>query len=177
MITQTQPTGIRAFALKPLSKTGVNAALDKAEQYRLLNQPRNAESICLDVLDVEPNHQKAFIILLLALTDQFGQSSSKTAKQAKDIAEGLRDEYDRLYYSGIIHERQGTASLNARTHGSDFDAYEWYTEAMAYYEKADAINPNANNDDPTLRWNTCARIIMENHLRERPLDDLLPTLE
>lgn len=177
MIPQTQTTEKREFALKPLSKSGIDAALEKAEQYRFLNQPRLAESICLDILTVEPGHQRASVVLLLALTDQFGQSSSKTATQAKDIANSLSDEYDRLYYTGIIHERQGSASLNARTHGSDFDAYEWYTEAMEYYEKADAINPNSKNDDPILRWNTCVRIISENHLRQRPLDDLLPALE
>ncbi len=177
MSSQTQTTGKREFALKPLSKSGIDAALGKAEQYRLLNQPRFAESICLDILEIEPNHKAASVVLLLALTDQFGHSSSKTAKQAKDIANSLSDEYDRLYYSGIIHERQGSASLSARTHGSDFDAYEWYTEAMDYYEKADAVNPNTKNDDPILRWNTCVRIIMDNHLQERPLDDLLPALE
>ncbi|HTE34309.1 MAG TPA: hypothetical protein VK666_28210 [Chryseolinea sp.] len=176
MISQTQTPGKSEFALKPLSKSGIDAALEKAEQYRLLNQPRFAESICLDILDVEPHHQAASVVLLLALTDQFGQSS-KTAKQAKDIANSLNDEYDRLYYTGIIHERQGSASLSTRSHGSDFDAYEWYTEAMEYYEKADAVNPNAKNEDPILRWNTCVRIITENHLRKRPLDDLLPALE
>lgn len=177
MISQTQTTGKKEFELKSISKDGIHAALDKAEQYRLLNQPRFAESICLDILQVEPGHQKASVVLLLALTDQFGQSSSKTAKQAEAIANSLSDEYDRLYYTGIIREREGSASLSAHRHGSDFDAYEWYTEAMEYYEKAEAVNPNAKNDDAILRWNTCVRMIREHHLQQRPPDDLLPTLE
>ncbi len=163
------------FELKPISKDGIDASLRKAEHYRLLNQPRLSESICLDVLQINPENQKASIVLLLALSDQFGESSSKTASQALNIAKGLKDEYSRIYYTGIIHERQGTTSLKSGTPGSDFDAYEWYREAMEFYEQADAINQDDNND-PVLRWNTCARIIMDSRLRERPSDNF-PVLE
>jgi hypothetical protein len=160
----------KVFELKPISKDGIEASMGKAEHYRLLNQPRLAESICLDILLVNPDNQKASIILLLALTDQFGSSFSK-ANQAMSIAKSLKDEYSRLYYSGIIHERRGAAALKSGTPGSDFDAYEWYREAMELFEKADAVNKDDNND-PVLRWNTCARIIMEHHLTERPADNL-----
>lgn len=158
----------KVFELKPLSKDGIEASIEKAEHYRLLNQPRLAESICLDILLVSPDDQRASTILLLALTDQFGSSFSKAA-QALSIAKSLKDEYSRLYYSGIIAERQGAAALRSEIPGSDFDAYEWYREAMELFEKADAAN-NENNNDPILRWNTCARIIMEHHLSERPAD-------
>ena len=161
----------RDFKLKPLSKDGVEAALGKAETYRLLNQPRLAESICLDVLEVEPGNQKAGVFLLLALTDQFGQSSSAASKRAQDIASKFKDEYARLYYTGIIRERLGNVSLNSGIPGSEFDAYEWYVEAMDFYEKADAVNKDGRNDDPVLRWNTCARTIMQYSLKERPADD------
>lgn len=164
------------FELKPLSREGIDAALDKAEQYRLLNQPRLAESICLDILDTDPGNQKAGVTLLLALTDQFEKTSSKAVKRALNLANSLKDEYARIYYSGIVHERQGTAALNSTTPGTDFDAYEWYREAMQFYEKANSINQGENND-PILRWNTCARIIMEHRLRDRPSDDFEPLLE
>ena len=42
------------FDLKPLSKDAIPAALAKAERYRLLNEPGEAESICLDVLRIDP---------------------------------------------------------------------------------------------------------------------------
>jgi hypothetical protein len=164
------------FKLKPLSKEGVDAALGKAEHYRLLNQPRLAESICLDILAVDPSNQKASIILLLALTDQFGRAASKAAKQALEIALKLKDEYSKIYYTGIVHERQAAAALSSGTPGADFDACEWYLEAMECYEKADAINP-PGNDDAILRWNTCARIIMQSNLKERPIDNSEPVLE
>ncbi len=91
----------RVFKLKPLSKEGVEAALEKAEHYRLLNQPKLAESICLDVIDIDHQNQKARIILLLALTDQFGPGMSNAAKHAQDMANSLKDDYSRLYYLGI----------------------------------------------------------------------------
>lgn len=170
MRTVSSSTETPTFKLKPLSKESVDAALGKAEHYRLLNQPRLAESICLDVLEIEPGNQKAKVVLLLALTDQFKQSSTKTSQQALQIANSLKDEYSKIYYTGIIHERRGAASLNSSSPGGDFDAYEWYREAMEFYEKADEINHGENND-PILRWNTCARIIMESHLSQRPSDD------
>ena len=170
MRTVSSSTETPTFNLKPLSKESVDAALGKAEHYRLLNQPRLAESICLDVLDIEPGNQKAKVVLLLALTDQFKQSSTKTSQQAIELANSLKDEYSKIYYTGIIHERRGAASLNSSSPGGDFDAYEWYREAMEFYERADEINKGENND-PILRWNTCARIIMERHLSQRPSDN------
>ena len=176
MSSPTQTSDRKEFKLKPLSKSGIEAAMVKAEQYRLLNQPRLAESICLDILDIDPNNQKTSVMLLLALTDQFGQSSSKTAKQAQDIALSLESEYERSYYLGIIHERMGSVALHSGRHGADFDAYEWYMEAMDLYEKANTLR-SAGNDDAILRWNTCARIIMQNSLHERQEDDSPSMLE
>ncbi len=166
----------QTFKLKPLSRDGVDSALAKAEHYRLLNSPKLAESICLDILEVDKDNQKARIVLLLALTDQFGQSTMTVAKEAQDMAFSLKDEYLRAYYTGIIHERQGNVALNSSVHGSDFDAYEWYLEAMDFYEKAETLAPQGNND-AKLRWNTCARTIMQFNLEERPSDAPHPILE
>ena len=158
----------KVFELKLLSKEGIDGSIEKAERYRLLNQPQLAESICLDILRVSPDNQKASTTLLLAITDQFDSSSSKAAR-AMSIARSLHDEYSRVYYSGVVVERRGAAALKSRTPGSDFDAYEWYREAMEFFEQAEAINKQVNND-PILRWNTCARVIMDHHLSERPAD-------
>lgn len=171
-MSSSTTSGQNVFELKPLSKEGIEGSVEKAELYRLLNQPQLAESICLDILLIEPNHQKASTILLLALTDQFENSSAKS-NQAFNIARGLKDEYSRVYYQGIVAERMGAAALRSRTLGADFDAYEWYREAMEFFEKADAISKPDNND-PILRWNTCARVIMDRHLSERPAET--PTL-
>ena len=164
------------FDLKPITKEGAAAALEKAERYRLLNQPMLAESICLDILGVDPENEEATIALLLALTDQFAPGSTRTAKRAMELAKSFRNEYHKNYYSGIIHERQGTASLKSNVPGCEFDAYEWYLEAMEFYEKSEALTP-PGNDDPVLRWNTCARIINDHNLGPRPVDDSVHLLE
>src|SRR5258705_12812784 len=97
------------FQLKSPSNQGISAALDKAERYRLLNEPREAESICLDVLEIDPENQKALVILLLSITDQFGRRDPDATRHARELLPRLHDEYDRTYYAGIIFERQAKA--------------------------------------------------------------------
>lgn len=148
------------YRLKPLSKEAVPAALVKAERYRLLNEPGEAESICLDVLDVDPGNQDATVALLLALTDQFpDESSAQAIGRACALAQQLTDAYDRAYYSGIIRERRAKTVLQHQRYGATVNAIEWLREAMDFYEKAEAVRP-AHNDDAVLRWNACARLLM-----------------
>ena len=98
------------FELKRLSPAGVEAALAKVERYRLLNEPWLAESICRDVLAVEPDNKQALVMLILALTDQFGTTGSKALfKEARDLVEQLDDDYERAFYEGIVCERRGQA--------------------------------------------------------------------
>jgi len=154
------------FDLKPLSKEAIPAAIEKAMRYRLLNEPAEAESICLDVLQTEPQNQKALVILLLALTDRFGKGYAVSDTQVHEVLDRLQNEYERAYYTGIILERKAKARLNQGGPGSGFTAHDFLREAMSWYEKAEAIRP-AGNDDALLRWNACARIIMGNHLVTR----------
>ena len=146
------------FQLKPISKQGVPAAVQKAERYRFLNQPWAAESICLDVLAADPENQQALVILLLALTDQFGESMAEGVERARELLPRLRDEYKRAYYAGIICERRGKAQLDRGAPGAGEIAYEWFRKAMSCYEDAERLRP-AGNDESLLRWNTCARML------------------
>lgn len=155
------------YQLKPLSKAALPAALEKAERYRLLNEPSEAVSICQDVLAVEPDHQPAMITLLLALTDQLLDEPAVAAR-AQQVAEALHDDYDRLYYSGIVAERSGKA-LMRRGGVSPTGVYEWLREAMDYFERAEAVRP-AGNDDAILRWNACARLLQD-HSNLQPSAD------
>ncbi len=149
------------FELKRLSTNAIPAALAQAERYRLLNEPVEAESICLDVLRVDPAHQDALVTLVLALTDQFPDGPVARAMAAAERAVvTLRDDYKRLYYSGIIRERRGKAELHTDRPGSHRAVHEWLREAMSCYEQAEAIRP-AGNDEAILRWNTCARILTD----------------
>jgi hypothetical protein len=143
--------------LKPLSPEAVPRALDKAERYRLLNEPSEAQSICLDVLALEPDNQQAVATMILALTDQFVTDSS-TVHEALETIDRLRDDYERAYYTGIVHERRAKAHLVHSTPRGGSRAHEWLMQAMRSFEAADAIRPR-NNDDARLRWNACARLI------------------
>ena len=148
------------FTLKPLSVAAIPRALDKAERYRLLNQPWAAESICLDIVQVDPGHQRALRVLLLARADQFGADASGLVKRAREALELLTSDYERAYYAGIICERRAKAQLESRAPGAGFIAYDWVREAMEFYERAERLRP-AGNDDAILRWNTCARLLNE----------------
>jgi hypothetical protein len=152
--------------LKRLHKDAIGAALEKAERYRLLNEPGEAESICLDILDIDPQNQQAIITLLLALTDRFTKGYGVSDTQIKELLGRIRDEYERAYYCGIFAERRAKAKLAQHTPGCRFQAYELFCEAMDWFEKAEAIRPTGN-DDALLRWNTCARIIKRNKLVPR----------
>src|SRR5687768_13756981 len=125
--------------LKPLSKDAVESALAKAERYRFLNEPGEAESICLDVLAVDPDNQQARIGLLLALSDQFADGSGAAAR-AQQIAAELTGEYERLYYGGLVAERRAKAHL-ARGAVAARGAYEWLHEALDYFDRAEQIRP------------------------------------
>ena len=152
--------------LKRLHKDAIPAALEKAERYRLLNEPGEAESICLDILAVEPENQHAVITLLLALTDRFEKGYNVGDAQAKELLARIKDEYERAYYSGIVAERRAKAKLRQNTPDCRFQAYDLFREAMDSFEEAEAVRP-PGNDDALLRWNTCARIIERNKLVPR----------
>lgn len=151
--------------LKPISKKGIQRALDKVDRYRLLNDPVEAESICRDILEIEPDNQKAVVRLVLALTDQFNHGV--TSKMPNELLGKVKDDFKREYYRGIILEREAKATLSRGLPSSHFDAYEWLEEAMDAFQNADKLS-NDENDDGILRWNACVRTIEKYHLTKRP---------
>jgi hypothetical protein len=163
------------FDLKRLSTDAIDRSLEKAERYRLLNEPEQGESICLDVLAISPNNQKALVTLLLALTDQFPHGSPECVRRAQEVVSQFEGEYERAYYAGIIAERRAYARLGSRTAGAEAVAYELFRESMEHYDKAETLSPSGN-EDALLRWNTCARQIMHHRLapaRAEPQEPLL----
>ena len=56
--------------LKSLHKDAIPGALAKAERYRLLHEPWQSESICQDVLRVDPANETALITLITARTSK-----------------------------------------------------------------------------------------------------------
>ncbi len=144
--------------LKPISRDSIPSALDRAERYRLLNEPVEAESICLDVLQIDATNQRALSTLVLALTDQFEEDASGLFDQAERLLDRFDDEYSRKYYSGVVYERHAKAHLKRGGMGAGYVAYDWINTAMNFYAEAEAIRPS-DNDESILRWNTCARLL------------------
>lgn len=154
------------FQFKPLSHEAIEAALSKAEHYRLLNDAWEAESICRDILNLDPGNQQAIVLLILAITEQFGEGGGDE-DEAGALLSRLESEYERAYYAGIIRERRAKEMLSRGTLGSGPVVFELLKEAMDWYQKAEDRSA-PGNDDALLRWNTCARLIIRNRLRPPP---------
>ena len=155
--------------LKPLSVHAIPAALKKAEQYRALNDPEQSESICRDILRASPDHQEALVLLILSLTDLLSTEASHGIQVIREYIGKLESEYLRLYYTGLMHERQSRALL---ARGAPH-LYEAFREAMDWYEKAAQVRPEGV-DDAVLRWNSCYRTLTKKQLTSAPVERELP---
>jgi hypothetical protein len=145
------------FTLKPISPDSLEGALAKAERYRLLNEPTEAESICRDILEVAPANREARISLILALTDEFPRDDKAFGGAMVEVA-ALESLYDRAYYSGIAWERRAKAFHDAGRPGPRGHVYDWIVKALGLFEEAERLRP-AGNDDCILRWNACVRFL------------------
>ena len=152
------------FELKPLHHDAIPAALEKAERYRLLNEPGAAESIYLDILAIDPDNQEALKNIVLAMSDRFGKDYAIGDARVTEYLTRIRGDYERSYYSGVMYERRAKAALVKGGVG----AYELFRQAMECFATAEAMRP-AGNDDAILRWNGCARCIAANNLGPRDM--------
>jgi len=147
--------------LKTIAPAAIPSALEMAKRYRMLNEPHEAESICLDILDVEPENQEALITMLLALTDHFVDELNTSFAKAQKIVARLNDDYCKSYYSGIVFERRAKTHLKRGGPGSGQVAYHWLAKALEAF--AHAMNScDPGNQDAVLRWNSCVRIVNTN---------------
>lgn len=163
--------------LKRLTPEALPAALERARRYRLLNEAREAESICLDVLEVEPDNREALVTLLLALTDQFPRRLGSAFREAQEVLERLTADYDRAYYGGILLERRAKVVLARGGPAAPYNAYRGLRRAMAEFERAIELR-DPGNEEAVLRWNTCARILNRNpQLKPEPAAQAVELLE
>ncbi len=145
------------FELKPLSTSAIPSALLKAERYRLLNEPEQAESICEDILEADARNHQALVTLILALTDRFPHHDGRVVSRAQALVARLTSEYERAYYAGLVAERRARALLDRGGPGRALPAGDWLREAMRAFERAESLRP-PDNDDARLRWNACVRL-------------------
>ncbi len=144
-----------SLTMKPLGGKNIDAALDKADQYRALNEPDEAESICRDVLTEEPANQRGLRTLGLALTDMFDTAWTRYFDEAMKVFEKLTSPYEVAYYTGVGWERCAKAEL---AHGQANNAAHSFEMALSLFEKAAELGPK-DSPDPVLRWNRCVRAI------------------
>jgi hypothetical protein len=152
--------------LKTISREAIPRAVQKAERYRLLNQSWATESICLDILQVDASNQPVLVMLLLAITDQFGPELRELARRAREVLERITDPYQKAYYAGIIDERLGHAQLAQGAMHAEAMAHDSLRAAMESFEKAEKLR-QPGNDDAILRWNTCARTLERLRVQEQ----------
>ena len=164
--------GVMEYELKQISKAGISEAIAKAELYRSLNEPEEAESICRDILTIEPRHQFALRLLGLALTDQFTGGGVDRFRETEQVFQRLTDPYERLYYTGILHERRAKAQLKAAIPGPA--VLTFFELALHSFAEAEKIRPEGN-DDAILRWNRCVRLLQNPAYRLNELEqELVP---
>src|SRR6267143_5865073 len=144
--------------LKTISKSGIPEAIAKAELYRYLNEPEEAESICWDVLAADPKHMLGLRTLGLSITDQFTGEGTDRYAEVESFFQSLADPYERHYYTGLLYERRAKAQMHAGRPPQVLVAL--FKEAMHYFEEAEKIHP-PDNDDAVLRWNRCVRLLQK----------------
>jgi tetratricopeptide (TPR) repeat protein len=144
------------YELKSISKAGIAEAIAKVELYRYLNQPEEAESICRDILAVDPQHQLALRFLGLTITDQFTGGATDRSQEVEGIFQKLSDRYEQLYYTGILYERRAKAQLH--TGQPPHTLLPLFERALELFGEAEKIRP-ASNDDAILHWNRCVRLL------------------
>jgi len=150
------------LTLHDIHAESIELALDRARQYRSLLEPEIAESICLDILNIEPENQAALVVYILALTDQISISGSQSPFQDIETAiSKLSSEYKQSYYSGIVLERRARFMLTQPM--SRAFAYDYFIKALECYQQAEQMRPD-HNDEAILRWNSCVRTIQREKL-------------
>jgi tetratricopeptide (TPR) repeat protein len=142
--------------LKSISKAGIGEAIAKAELYRYLNEPEEAESICRDILAADPKHMLGLRTLGLAITDQFTGGTGDRYAEVEKIFERLTDGYERQYYLGLLCERRVKAQL--RGGRAPHTLLPLMEKALQHFADAEKIHP-PGNDDAILRWNRCVRLL------------------
>ena len=147
--------GLATIQLKRLGARDLEAALAKAEQYRALNEPEEAESICRDVLAEEPGSQHALRTLGLALTDRFAVQWRGVFDEAVGVFRKLTSPYERVYYTGVAWERCAKAQIAEKQAHNAAHSLEHALECFAEAEK---IGPK-DTPDPVIRWNRCVRML------------------
>jgi hypothetical protein len=92
----------------------------------------------------------------LSITDQFTGYAGDRYAEVAEIFDGLRDVYERAYYTGLLYERR--AKVQLRSGYSAHILLPLIEDALRCFAEAEKIRP-PGNDDSLLRWNRCVRLL------------------
>jgi hypothetical protein len=152
---------------KPLSKEAIPEALEKARHYRLLNEPWQSESICRDILLIDPDNQEVLYTLILAITDQFESYVRTSPEEALKLSQKLTGSYQAEYCRGLIYERRAIATYRRQNAGCGPIAHSHFLKALKHYENAEKYH-DGKDKNHILRWNACVRFIKQHKLKPSP---------
>ena len=153
-------------------------ALAKAELYRFLNEPEEAESICHDVLAVVPAPPaRASAVGTWRSPINSPAPRRPHVERPKLHSRQLNDPYEHALLSRLLNERRAKAQLRAGR--PPHTLLPLLEEAMRCFAEAEKIRP-AGNDEAILRWNRCVRLLQtpslawEEQLASYEADDAPP---
>ena len=92
----------------------------------------------------------------MSITDQFTGYAGDRYGEVAEIFQGLRDPYERAYYTGLLYERR--AKVQLRSGYSAHILLPLIEDALRCFAEAEKIRP-PGNDDSILRWNRCVRML------------------
>jgi len=133
------------------------AALELAERCLAEREPEEAESLCLDVLAIAPGNDRAALLLVRSRLALLDHARPEDVERARQALTGLSNEYDRLFYGGVLCTRRAKHQLRQRGAHSGASAYDSLRRAMEHFEAAARLAPES--PEPVARWNACVRLI------------------
>ena len=143
------------YRVKRISTAGIAEAIAKAELYRSLSEPEEAESICRDILTIEPQHQLA--LRLLGLPDRsVHRSWVRSYREAEEIFQQLND---RMNGTTTLGSRTSDARKRSSKPGNCLLTVQALRTGS--YLSQRLRNSPAENDDAILRWNRCVRLLQD----------------
>ena len=155
--------------LKTLGADQVSSALAAAEQCRAGGEAETAESICTDILEVDPGNARAIELLLWSRVDLLGEGRYGGVERAQEALALVQSDFERHYLEGVICEQQARFLIGKRGRHSSRVAYDWFRHAMDAFEEAARIAPD--RPEASLRWNACLRSIERDRHCAPDLDD------
>ena len=154
---------------KNLESADLDAALAAAQASWAELRAEETESICLDILELDPNHRSTLDLLLRCRIELLKKGLPQSVARAQELIPQLDSDFDQAFYSGMIREAQARYLLEKRGRATSGVAYSWFRHAMDDF--AAASNLDAGRVEPKLHWNACLRTLENNPQCVPPPED------